>query len=130
MSESGAYIGRSVRSREAQRHVRGRGRYVDDMVLPRMLHAFVLRSPYGHARIESVDAAPALERPGVVGTLTPDDVMRLCEEASAAGAYPVTTEKDWVRLPVDARAMVAAVRVEVVWDDPAALDRLLAPLLR
>ena len=41
------YIGqRSVRSKEAPRHVAGRGRFVDDLVLPRMLHACILRSPY------------------------------------------------------------------------------------
>ena len=69
------YVGTSVRSKEAPRHVTGRGRFVDDLVLPRMLHAFVLRSPYAHARIVSVDAIRALKAPGVLGVMTPDDVL-------------------------------------------------------
>jgi 2-furoyl-CoA dehydrogenase large subunit len=71
------YIGTSVRSKEAPRHVTGRGRYVDDLVLPRMLHAFVVRSPYAHARIASVNTARATRQAGVSAVLTPDDVVRM-----------------------------------------------------
>jgi 2-furoyl-CoA dehydrogenase large subunit len=69
------YVGTSVCSKEGPRHVTGRGRFVDDLVLPRMLHGFVLRSPYAHARIVSVDAGRALKAPGVLGVMTPDDVL-------------------------------------------------------
>jgi tetraacyldisaccharide 4'-kinase len=58
----------------------------------------------------------------------PEDVMLACERAAAAGAVPVTTAKDYVRLPPDARAMVTPVGVTLEWEDPAALDRLLAGL--
>jgi CO/xanthine dehydrogenase Mo-binding subunit len=75
--ERGKYIGASVRSKEAPRHVAGRGRFVDDLALPRMLHAFVLRSPYAHARIASVNGEKAAELPGVCGVLTPADVTRM-----------------------------------------------------
>ena len=54
-----------MRSKEAPRHVAGRGRYVDDLVLPRMLHACILRSPYGHARITSVNGEAGAHLPGV-----------------------------------------------------------------
>ncbi|WP_158048037.1 tetraacyldisaccharide 4'-kinase [Skermanella pratensis] len=57
----------------------------------------------------------------------PDEVMRLVEHAAGLGASLVTTAKDAVRLPPDARAMVRVVPVSVVWDDPSALDHLLAP---
>ena len=70
------YIGASTRSKEALRHVAGRGRYADNMVLPRMLHACILRSPYGHAKIGSVNAGEATQLSGVVGIVTPDDVKR------------------------------------------------------
>jgi 2-furoyl-CoA dehydrogenase large subunit len=70
------HIGASTRSKEAPRHVAGRGRYIDDMVLPRMLHASILRSPYGHARIAAVNASQAAQLSGIVGVLTPDDVKR------------------------------------------------------
>jgi 2-furoyl-CoA dehydrogenase large subunit len=66
------HIGTSARSKEAPRHVSGRGRYVDDLVLPRMLHACILRSPYAHAHIRSVTVAG-----GARGVLTPEDVKEL-----------------------------------------------------
>lgn len=60
---------------------------------------------------------------------TPDDIMRLVEAASAAGAVPVTTEKDLARFPPEARPMVTAVRVSLEWRDESALDALLRPVL-
>src|SRR5687767_12040777 len=71
------HIGASARSKEAPRHVSGRGCYVDDLVLPRMLHACILRSPYAHAHIRSVTVAGGLQASGVRGVLTPDDVKGL-----------------------------------------------------
>ncbi|TWA66095.1 lipid-A-disaccharide kinase [Azospirillum baldaniorum] len=59
----------------------------------------------------------------------PEEVMALIDRANALGALPVTTVKDAVRLPEPLRALVRAVPVRAVWRDPAALDRLLAPLL-
>ncbi|MHB1218152.1 MAG: tetraacyldisaccharide 4'-kinase [Alphaproteobacteria bacterium] len=60
---------------------------------------------------------------------TPDEIMALCESASAFGALPVTTEKDLARFPAEARAMVETVRVRLVWDDPAAVEAVLKSLL-
>ena len=68
------FVGTSVRSKEAPRQVVGRGHFVDDMTMPRMLHAFIVRSPYGHARIVSVDATAALALPGVHLVMTADDL--------------------------------------------------------
>jgi tetraacyldisaccharide 4'-kinase len=59
----------------------------------------------------------------------PDEIMSLVEEASAKDAVPVTTEKDYVRLPAEARPMVEVLRVAVTWAEPAALDALLDPLM-
>ncbi|MGF6228185.1 tetraacyldisaccharide 4'-kinase [Inquilinus ginsengisoli] len=61
---------------------------------------------------------------------TPDEVMRLVETAQERGAVPVTTEKDLVRLPPEARPMVEALRVDLAWDDPAAVDAVLEPVVR
>jgi tetraacyldisaccharide 4'-kinase len=58
----------------------------------------------------------------------PEDVMLACDMAAAKGAVPVTTAKDYVRLPPDARAMVTPVGVTLEWEDPAALEELLAGL--
>lgn len=56
---------------------------------------------------------------------TVDETMDVVETAHRLGARPVTTEKDLVRLPDDARLMVMAIPVALAWDDAAALDRLL-----
>ncbi len=71
------YIGQSTRSKEGPRHVTGRGNFTDDITLPGMLQAVILRSPHAHARIASVDTRPALELPGVVTVLTPSDITSM-----------------------------------------------------
>jgi tetraacyldisaccharide 4'-kinase len=59
----------------------------------------------------------------------PDEVMRLVEHAHAERARPITTAKDFVRLPPAARAMVDVLTVTLAWKDPVGLDRLLADAL-
>ena len=54
-----SYVGRSLSRAGATRAVAGRGRYTDDITLPRMLHAAFVRSPHAHARIVSIDTAEA-----------------------------------------------------------------------
>ncbi len=63
-------IGHSVKRLEDGRFIRGRGTYVDDIVLPRMLHLEFLRSPLAHARIRSIDTSAAEAVPGVVAVVT------------------------------------------------------------
>ena len=55
-------MGASRRRVEDNRFIRGKGRYVDDVVLPGMLHMEILRSPVAHARIVSIDTSAAWER--------------------------------------------------------------------
>jgi aerobic carbon-monoxide dehydrogenase large subunit len=63
-------IGHSVKRKEDERFLRGKGNYVDDVTLPAMLHMELLRSPYAHARIVSIDTSKAAELPGVVAVVT------------------------------------------------------------
>ncbi len=65
-------IGESVPRKEDARFIRGRGRYVDDIVLPGMLHMAILRSPHAHARIRGIDVSAASSLPGVVAVVTGD----------------------------------------------------------
>ena len=58
----------------------------------------------------------------------PDEVMWLVEMAAASGAKPVTTLKDYVRLPEEAKPMVETLSVTLEWADEAALDNLLSTL--
>ena len=63
-------MGASRRRVEDNRFIRGKGKYIDDVVLPAMLHMEVLRSPVAHARIKSIDTSAAWEVPGVRLVLT------------------------------------------------------------
>jgi aerobic carbon-monoxide dehydrogenase large subunit len=63
-------LGQPVARFEDPRLLRGGGRYVDDMVLPRMVFGHVLRSPRAHARIRSIDVSRARSAPGVLLVLT------------------------------------------------------------
>jgi aerobic carbon-monoxide dehydrogenase large subunit len=59
------YIGQPLRRREDFKLLTGKGRYVDDVRLPGMLHMVLLRSPHAHANIKSIDLAAARSAPGV-----------------------------------------------------------------
>jgi carbon-monoxide dehydrogenase large subunit len=64
------WLGRSVKRKEDDRFVVGRGNYIEDIKLPNMLHMAILRSPYAHATINSIDTSRAAELPGVVAVVT------------------------------------------------------------
>jgi carbon-monoxide dehydrogenase large subunit len=77
-------LGQPVSRFEDPRLLRGGGRYVDDMALPRMAYGYVLRSPHAHAQIRSIDAKAAKAAPGVLAVLTGADW-----EESGWGDLPV-----------------------------------------
>ena len=60
-------IGESVKRVEDQRFITGGGRYTDDIVLPGMCFAAVVRSPHAHAEIRGIDTTTARAAEGVVG---------------------------------------------------------------
>ncbi|MGA8953217.1 MAG: xanthine dehydrogenase family protein molybdopterin-binding subunit, partial [Xanthobacteraceae bacterium] len=64
-----SYIGRSVPRPNLARLTQGRGQYVTDVVLPRMVHVAFVRSPHAHARIKSIATAEAKKAPGVVAVV-------------------------------------------------------------
>ncbi|SFN95170.1 carbon-monoxide dehydrogenase large subunit [Pseudonocardia ammonioxydans] len=67
----------SMRRKEDARFVRGKGRYLDDIVLPGMLHAAILRSPHAHARIVSIDTSAAEAHPRVRAVITGETLAGL-----------------------------------------------------
>ena len=77
-------LGQSVARFEDQRLLKGRGRFVDDTQLPRMVHGVVLRSLHAHAKILSIDTEAAKAAPGVLDILTGADW-----QASGWGDLPV-----------------------------------------
>ena len=66
-------IGQPVPRLEDPRFITGRGRYVDDIELPRLCHGVQVLSPHAHARIKRIDTAKAKAAPGVVAVLTGAD---------------------------------------------------------
>src|SRR5262245_11697871 len=73
------YVGSSVKRGDDPRLLTGRGRFVDDLSLPRVLHVAVVRSPHAHARLVSLDVAAVRRAPGVAGVLTGAEAARLCQ---------------------------------------------------
>jgi carbon-monoxide dehydrogenase large subunit len=78
-------LGQPVRRHEDFRLIRGQGRYTDDIVLPQMTYAYVLRSPIAHAHIKRVDASAARAMPGVLFVGTGEDIR-----ADGLGDVPCT----------------------------------------
>ncbi|MGH7393302.1 MAG: xanthine dehydrogenase family protein molybdopterin-binding subunit [Candidatus Rokuibacteriota bacterium] len=73
-----ALVGARVKRPDDPRILTGRGRYVDDIALPRMVHAAFVRSPHAHARVVRVDVEAARRADGVVGVLTGAEAARAC----------------------------------------------------
>src|SRR5438132_1437046 len=63
-------VGDSIKRKEDDRFIRGKGNYLDDIVLPGMLHMAIHRSPFAHAKIKSINTDAAQAVPGVVAVVT------------------------------------------------------------
>jgi carbon-monoxide dehydrogenase large subunit len=116
-------FGARVRRKEDGRFVTGRGQYVSDVELPRMLHVAFVRSVYAHARIRAVDAAAAKTSPGVIAVATgadPDIARRRICARSALPSY-VETEQPILAWP-EARFAGEAVAAIIAADRYAAED--------
>jgi carbon-monoxide dehydrogenase large subunit len=72
-----SFVGRSILRREDHRLLTGRGQFIADLALPRMLHAAFVRSPVAHAHIRSVDLSRAASAPGVAYVLSGADLAKL-----------------------------------------------------
>ena len=86
-------IGASIKRREDPRLILGQATYVDDIKLIGMLHMTVLRSPYGHARITSIETEAARKHPGVVAVYTAEDLKGKVGNMSVGVLLPPHIEK-------------------------------------
>ncbi|WP_371423064.1 xanthine dehydrogenase family protein molybdopterin-binding subunit [Tardiphaga sp.] len=115
-----SYIGRSVPRPNAKRLLAGRGRYVTDMTLPRMLHVAYVRSPYAHARIVSIDAQAARGMPGVRLVATGEDLAKLCTPwVGAMDHFKGMKSPPQLPLPIDKVVWSGQAVVAVVADTRA-----------
>jgi carbon-monoxide dehydrogenase large subunit len=136
-----SYIGRRVPRPNVERLLHGRGTYVDDVRLPRLVHLAFLRSPYAHARIKRLDTAEAARAPGVVRVVTAADlagrytpwvgVLTHLKGLKSAPQHPLALERAcWQGEPVAAVAAQsraaaedAVQRIAVEWEElPAVAD--------
>jgi 4-hydroxybenzoyl-CoA reductase alpha subunit len=102
------FVGSRGRKADAIGKATGVTRYTDDLVLPRMLHGKILRSPHAHARIRSIDASAALALPGVHAVITGADLpISYCVIPWTPDEHALAVDK--VRYIGDGVAAVAAV---------------------
>ncbi|MGI8714586.1 MAG: xanthine dehydrogenase family protein molybdopterin-binding subunit [Solirubrobacteraceae bacterium] len=74
---SGENVGSALRRKEDPRLITGRARYIDDIALPGMLWAAIVRSPEAHAKVVSIDSSAATARDDVVAVFTGEDMSDL-----------------------------------------------------
>jgi carbon-monoxide dehydrogenase large subunit len=128
--DTSRYVGARVRRTEDPRLLTGRGQYVDDLELSRMLHAAVLRSPHPHARILSIDVSRAKALPGVFDVLTGPELAEVANPQPVIWhplpeqrfARPHALATDRVRWVGQAVAVVAAVDRYVAEDALELID--------
>ena len=70
-------MGASIKRKEDPRLITGEANYLDDVQLPGMLYAAILRTPYAHAKIKSINTKKAAKQPGVVAVFTGQDFKEL-----------------------------------------------------
>ena len=85
---SARVFGSGIRRREDPRLLTGTARYTADLTLPGMVHAAILRSPHGHARIRSIDTSRAKGAPGVIAVFTGVDTEKALKAIPCAWLLP------------------------------------------
>ena len=137
-------VGTSLHRQDGPDKITGRARYAGDQVLPGMLYARLVLSPYAHARILNIDTSPALAVPGVVAVFTAGTLgMAQADTLSRAQSPLAEHEVVWCGHPVaivvgetEASAEDGADAVEVDYEplpaviDPEAATRADSPLAR
>ncbi|OFX27594.1 MAG: carbon monoxide dehydrogenase [Armatimonadetes bacterium RBG_16_67_12] len=120
-------FGSRIKRREDPRLITGEAKFLDDIQLPGMLCAVVLRSPHAHARIKSIDARKAAKAPGVVGVFTGKDFAGLnplpCAWQAAGAKNNVNTPRV---LEIDRVTFTGAGVAVVVAEDRYAAEDALA----
>ncbi len=131
-------VGKSVRLRDLDTHVRGQTTYYEDVRIPRMLHLKMYRSPHPHAKILKIDTTEAAKQPGVVCVLTHEDMpgKKTFTPLAAIGVAPedepilAFDKVRWKGEPIaavvaesEAAAKAAAPKVKVTFEElPAVFD--------
>ena len=129
--QSFSVVGHRVQRVEGYEKATGEARYIADIVLPRMLYGKILRSPFPHARIRSIDTSRAEKLRGVRCVVTAEDTIKKPWGAFFADQYPLSVGK--VRYVGEEVAAIAAIDrdtadealdlIEIDWEElPAVFD--------
>jgi aerobic carbon-monoxide dehydrogenase large subunit len=134
---SARVFGSAIRRREDPRLLTGTGTFTDDIALPGLVHAAMLRSPHAHARIKSLDTSKAAKAPGVLAVYTAKDTEGALKPMPCAwlvpnadlkvAEYPVMA-KDTVRYAGDIVAVVVAQSPYQAYDALELIDVAYEPL--
>jgi len=124
------WVGQPMPRVEDRSLLTGQTEFIDNFVLPGMLHCAIVRSPYAHARIVSVDVSAAMRLPGVVAVVTGEDARRETRPIHTAppgwGTHCLATDK--VRFAGEPVAAVAAVSRYVAEDAAELIEVEYEPL--
>ncbi len=116
-------FGQSIKRREDPRLITGRGTYVDDIKLVGMLHMALVRSPYAHANITSIDTSAAAAMDGVVTVFTGEDLAEQLGSLPCGWVVPDTVEVPHPPLAIGkVRCVGDAVVAVIATDATAAVD--------
>ncbi len=116
-------MGYSVKRKEDPRFIQGKGQYIDDFNLPGQLWLDIVRSPYAHAKIKSIDASEALKVPGVAAVVTGKDLegYKLAWMPTLAGDMQMVLPVDTVMYQAQEVAAVIATSRYAAADGVAAV---------
>jgi aerobic carbon-monoxide dehydrogenase large subunit len=129
-------MGHSMKRKEDPRLIRGQGRFIDDIQLPGMLYMDIVRSPYAHAKIKSINAERALKIPGVLAVITGETLAKYnlhwMPTISADTQMVLPTDRvmyqsQEVAAVIATERYIAADGVEAVEVDYEALDPIVDP---
>ncbi len=115
MTDTG--IGASVRRKEDQRFLTGKGTYTDDITRPGQTYAYILRSPHAHANIKGINTDAVAKAPGVVAVFTGEDIA-----ADSVGGVPcgwLIHNKDGSPMAEPSHPVLASGKVRHVGDPVA-----------
>ncbi|MDH3728601.1 MAG: hypothetical protein OER77_13815, partial [Myxococcales bacterium] len=130
-------MGHRKKRKEDPRFIQGKGNYVDDVKLPGMLYMDIVRSPYAHAKINSIDTSAALKMDGVLAVITGEDL----KAAGDLHWMPTLMSDTQMVLPIDkvvyyaqevcaviaTSRYIAADAIEQVYVDYEPLDAVVDP---
>lgn len=113
-------IGASMKRREDPRLITGRGTYVDDVKIVGMLHMALVRSPFAHANIKSIDTSAAQDSPGVVAVFTGEQLQEKLGSLICGWVVPDTKEVPHPPLAFEKVRYTGDAVVAVIADSPTA----------